>query len=288
MWGRNAMENLLISLSKRGDEKMSKLIRTFLIGIAPLALLGLGAQAHAQATDVDCNGCVDLSDIASEAISASRIRAGAVTSSKIRPEAVTTGKIADRAVTKEKIKKNAVTTSKIRDGAVTTSKIKSGAVTNTKLAPEVRNQIDALLERVDALEAANVGLNGGDLDGNIYCMQGLGRELFGGDAPGVFMGYYRGVLTFTSSTQVAFSSSGEDSAWLNTNTGIVESGSDPAGGATMHNYFVMGNMLTVPTKFGDLSLLISPDGNFLFGTGSSVTEEGLDANLVMAVRAESC
>ena len=71
---------------------MSNPIRNFLIAIT---LLGLGAQVHAQATDVDCIRCVDTSDIA--------------------PAAVTTGKI----------KRRAVTTAKIKNGAVTIKKVSS-------------------------------------------------------------------------------------------------------------------------------------------------------------------
>ena len=101
--------------------------------MAPIALLGLGAQVHAQATDVNCSGCVDTNDIAFQA----------VTTGKIQPKAVTSGKIASSAVTKFKIKRNAVVTSKIKDGAVTLSKI----------SPELASSIDANSMSVTDLES---------------------------------------------------------------------------------------------------------------------------------------
>ncbi len=92
---------------------MSKLIRTVLIGIAPIALLGLGAEVHAQANDVDCTRCVDGKDIAREAVTTNKIGKRAVTTGKIAPEAITTGKIADGAITGKKVSpklKNAIGT----------------------------------------------------------------------------------------------------------------------------------------------------------------------------------
>ena len=54
---------------------MSKHLQTIL---AAIGLLGIGAQVHAQASDVDCFKCIDTRDIAGEA----------VTTYKIRPQAV--------------------------------------------------------------------------------------------------------------------------------------------------------------------------------------------------------
>ena len=79
---------------------MSKSLLTLLTVIA---LLGLSAQAYAQASDVDCVKCIDTRDIGFQA--------------------VTTGKIDQKAVTTGKIAKQAVTTSKIRNGAVTENKL---------------------------------------------------------------------------------------------------------------------------------------------------------------------
>ncbi len=99
---------------------MSKSIRIFLVGIAPIVLLGLGAEVHAQ-DEVDCFHCVDTRDIAAEA--------------------VTTGKIAKKAVTANKIAKQAVNASKLAKDAVVTNKIADGAVTVDKVASELSNAI---------------------------------------------------------------------------------------------------------------------------------------------------
>ena len=118
---------------------MSKSIRNFLIGIA---LLGLGAQVLAQ-DDVNCSGCVDTGDIASQAVTTGRIANQAVTRSKIAPEAVTTPKIGPGAVTTGRIAIQAVTRSRIAPDAVTTPKIQDGAVTMDKLASEVLNSLSS-------------------------------------------------------------------------------------------------------------------------------------------------
>ncbi len=72
------------------------------IGVVCVFLLSTGT-ALAQATDVDCNACVDTADIA----------LGAVTRSRLRQRAVSTQKIADEAVTGDKIAPDAVGISQI-------------------------------------------------------------------------------------------------------------------------------------------------------------------------------
>ena len=120
---------------------MSKLIRTVLIGIAPIVLLGVGAQAYAQ-DDVDCFQCVDTKDIGSRAI--------------------TTGKIAKQAVTANKIAKQAVNASKLAKDAVVTNKIADGAVTVNKVVPKLKNAIGTV-----CLEGEFV--IGMDENGNFVC-----------------------------------------------------------------------------------------------------------------------
>lgn len=87
---------------------MSRLIRTFLIGIAPIALLGLGAEVRAQANDVNCFQCIDTKDIAPKSVTSGKIAPNAINTSKLKKGAVTKGKIAARAVTSGKIKIGAV------------------------------------------------------------------------------------------------------------------------------------------------------------------------------------
>ena len=79
---------------------MSRSIRTFLVGIT---MMVLGAEAHAQANDVDCSKCVDTKDIGFQAVTTGKIAKQAVTASKIGPGAVSTGKIRDGAVTADKL-----------------------------------------------------------------------------------------------------------------------------------------------------------------------------------------
>lgn len=52
---------------------MSKSISIILVGIAPIVLLVLGAEVHAQANDVVCTRCVDRSDIAREAVTVNKV-----------------------------------------------------------------------------------------------------------------------------------------------------------------------------------------------------------------------
>lgn len=120
---------------------MSKIIRTFLIAIAPIALLGLGAEVHAQASDVVCDKCINSSDIAG----------GAVATSKLKKQAVTKAKLADKAVT----------TTKIAGGAVTSGKIKNGAVTFGKLSSNVADSINGsigglILEQTSVVDGSGV------------------------------------------------------------------------------------------------------------------------------------
>ncbi len=72
------------------------------IGLFCVLIFSTGT-ALAQATDVDCNACVDTLDIAP----------GAVSRSRLRPQAVSTAKIADEAVTADKIAPDAVGVSQI-------------------------------------------------------------------------------------------------------------------------------------------------------------------------------
>ena len=94
---------------------MTKIKVPSIIVIALIALMGLGAEAHAQgaATDVDCRGCVDTRDIGSKAVTEGKLAPGSVTSRKIVKKAVTGAKIADEAVTVDKVEpalKNAIDT----------------------------------------------------------------------------------------------------------------------------------------------------------------------------------
>jgi hypothetical protein len=120
------------------EKNMLNPIKTPLMGIALIALLGLGADVYAQAaTAVRCTGCVGTGDIANTAVTTGKIKNSAVTTGKIKAGAVTTVKIKDSAVTTGKIRNGAVTTAKIIYGAVTTGKIRDGAVTGSKISGSI-------------------------------------------------------------------------------------------------------------------------------------------------------
>lgn len=128
---------------------MSKSIRNFLFTIAPLALLSLGGQVHAQATDVDCIRCVNTGDIATDAVTTFKIRTGAVRNSDIAKDAVTSIKIKNGEVRSSDIANGAVTSSKIRDSAVKTSDIANRAVTADKLADSVADQLGEVTSGIE-------------------------------------------------------------------------------------------------------------------------------------------
>jgi hypothetical protein len=111
---------------------MHTTLRNFVVGLAPIVLMALGAEVRAQATDVDCSKCVDSKDIA--------------------VKAVTTGKLQSESVTKDKIARSAVTTSRIKNGAVTISKV----------SPELSNSIGTFCAQGESV----VGMDG---NGNLVC-----------------------------------------------------------------------------------------------------------------------
>lgn len=122
---------------------MLNLIKTPLMGITLIALLGLGVDVHAQAAnDVICNKCIGPTDVASKAFG--------------------TAKIDNKAVTAPKLANKAVTSVKINSQAVTTGKIADGAVTIPKVAPELSNALGQFC----IPDQAVVGM---DASGNFEC-----------------------------------------------------------------------------------------------------------------------
>ena len=112
---------------------------------------GLAAAAHvhtlADVTDAGALAAKDMieeGDIASEAVTASKLADLSVSSAKLALESVTADQLADDAVTNPKIADDAVTTAKIAasavgstelaDDAVVMAKIAAGAVTTNKIA----------------------------------------------------------------------------------------------------------------------------------------------------------
>ena len=87
------------------------------------AIDALNTAFDSRLDDVEANGWVTSSRIASGAVTTGKIDSNAVTTAKIDDLAVTTTKINDMAVSTNKIADNAVTTDKIADNSITKSKI---------------------------------------------------------------------------------------------------------------------------------------------------------------------
>ena len=129
---------------------MKKPNRFFLAMLAPMALFAFAVNAHAQtASNVVCNGCVDTSDIDSQAVTTGRIRARAVTTTKLADNAVITSKIKDGVVTRTKLAAKSVTSAKLQNASVGTLKIKDGAVTADKLADSVADQLGEVTSGIE-------------------------------------------------------------------------------------------------------------------------------------------
>ncbi len=156
--------------------------------------------------------------------------------------------------------------------------------------------ISSMQTQIDAIEAQNVGLDGGDLTGSIYCFINYGSELTGssgGFPPGVYTSHSKGVLTFTSSTQLSFLDRGDVDAFLETNTGVIGTGSTTGGTSEIYSYSLTGNTVTI---FGvgdngeNYMYYLTPDANLLAGDNAFLEDGGSNhsADLSIAVRADSC
>ena len=110
--------------------------------IAFIALLGLGAEVHAQAGDVNCSKCVDTSDIALDAITSNRIKNESITNADIKKDIITGSRIKNESITNADIKKDTITGSRIKNGSITNADIKNGTIKEAKLAP------NAVFERI--------------------------------------------------------------------------------------------------------------------------------------------
>jgi len=153
--------------------------------------------------------------------------------------------------------------------------------------------ITNLQAQVDAIATQNVGLDGGDLTGSIYCFINLGSELTGGASPGVYSSHSNGVLTFTSSTQLSLLDGGDVDAFLNTNTGVNGTGSSTGGTSTIFSYSLNGNIVTIfgiRDDGGNNFYYLTPDANLLVGDNAGLSDAGNnhEADFLVAVRADSC
>lgn len=127
----------------------TKRILSIAVSVLPLVL---GAEAYAQATDVDCSKCVDSKDLNAKSVITGKLGDKAVTTNKIATEAVTTGRIAQQAVT----------TSKIAPKAVTSKKIGLNAVGVKHVGPIMKADIGSFCETGQVVV-------GKDFDGTLVC-----------------------------------------------------------------------------------------------------------------------
>jgi hypothetical protein len=228
-------------------------IRGPLIRIALIALLSLGADAHAQVSDVDCDGCVDRADIAN----------GAVDARKLSRQSIVTNKIASK--------------------AVTTGKIKGGAVTMSKLSPELQNLLADLQEERDRLSPD------GDLTGAIYCFVGLNTFLSAGNGSAdVTADPYKFKLDFTSPTEVTFTTIYDPYSTINI-PAYTMTDTDDADDPESATYTMIGNKLTLDEES---ILYAGPSGDVLIGgLGDRSVFGNIDhweAGIYIGVRAASC
>jgi hypothetical protein len=154
-------------------------------------------------------------------------------------------------------------------------------------ADAVKADVDALEARVIALEAENVGFNSGDLTGQYYCVHGNGRELTGGDDPGVYRSQYFGVMSFTSSSDGTFLTARDADAFLNTDTGVISGEVGLPFSVEVLTYTVSGTGITVTIAGeGDMIFHVSPDGNFMYGTYGDFSGDTHEFDSIMAIRSD--
>ena len=194
-----------------------------------------------------------------------------------------------RCVGRSDLQSGAVVNGKIRAGTITGSRLKDGTITEDKLADEVTDEIDDLAERIAALEAANSGLNNGDLTGKVYCIIGRGMELTsdaGGSDPGIYKSLYTSKITFTSPTQASAQDLSDVEAFLNTANGNIDTDASSASSSETVNYTVTGSILTIDGE----SFLLTPDANVILGGFGELQDGGetQGTDLLVAVLGDAC
>jgi hypothetical protein len=126
------------------------------------------------ATDLVCTGCVQATDLATNAVTAAKLRADSVTGAKIldgsvaaadlAADSVDASKITEGSVTLGDLGANSVDTSKIKDGTVGLADLASNSVNSTKIKNGSIAEADldaALLARLAKMEADIAALKGG-------------------------------------------------------------------------------------------------------------------------------
>lgn len=105
--------------------------------IVALLFAGWSGNAFGQAaTDVDCDGCIDSSDIARNAIRSGHIKNGTIKNPDVALETIDG--------------------TRIRDGSIKSNDIADAAIDSSKLAPDVQETFSSLDQRVNELEDPSV------------------------------------------------------------------------------------------------------------------------------------
>lgn len=186
--------------------------------MATIALPGLSGQAFAQA-DLDCNKCVDASDIAKNAVNTSKLDKNAVTSNKIAKNAVTSSKIAINAVSAPKLGEGVP--SKIKQGGYDLANVlvdsaipanhfdapSMGGLGDTSLT--LRGGEDVLvMGSVQVYRDPNDAVSGDVITGSLIpCVWNTDMDIF---AEGAVLVPGYDVFDFSSVTPICKTSTGED------------------------------------------------------------------------------
>lgn len=89
--------------------------------------------AWSQATDLDCDKCVNSADVATGAITSNKIRNGTITRADIAADTITGNRIKDGTIKNLDIARDTIKSSRIRDGTITTADIAPNAITSNKI-----------------------------------------------------------------------------------------------------------------------------------------------------------
>jgi hypothetical protein len=152
------------------------------------------------ATDLVCTGCVQATDLATNAVTAAKLRADSVTGAKIldgsvaaadlAADSVDASKITDGSVTLGDLATDSVDTSKIKNAAVGLADLASNSVDSTKIKNGSIAEADlnaTLLARLAKMEADIAALKGGPYSNatfkGTYRCQALGVSELGKAEP---------------------------------------------------------------------------------------------------------
>lgn len=138
---------------------MKKLIMAFFV---TGSFLFFSTTVFAQAaTDVACTGCVGATDLATSAVTGTKIQNGAVTATKLQNNAVTSSKISDGTIAAADVADSAITSAKISNGTITSDDILDSTITAAKI-----NNAGLSADQLDGIDSSEfVRTSGGTIGG---------------------------------------------------------------------------------------------------------------------------